>query len=71
MGTMKPERADIALLGRRRCARPADVRRHGMSTMDVNAPVWRIAEKSAEKSAAFAKALDRPMCGGVTCARWT
>jgi hypothetical protein len=36
-----------------------------MSTMNVNAAVWHIAEKSAEKSAAFAKALRRLMCGGV------
>ncbi len=32
-----------------------------MSTMDVNAPVWRIADKRA----ALAKALDRLMSGGA------
>ncbi len=36
-----------------------------MSTMNVNAAVWRIAEKSVEKRAAFAKAPRRLMCGGV------
>ncbi|WP_250471986.1 hypothetical protein [Caballeronia sp. GAFFF1] len=54
-------RAGIARRGRRRRAPPAHVRRRGMSTMDVNAPVRGIAEKRA----AFAKALDRLMCGGA------
>ncbi|WP_208454774.1 hypothetical protein [Caballeronia sp. BCC1704] len=52
-----PERVGIALRGQKRRARPADVRRRGMRTMYLNAPVWRVADEGT--------ALERLMCGGA------